>query len=75
VGATSRNGIRPVNAISGHTTEVKNGTTTSKNYTANQLTEISVGGVTGKYWYDDVGNNDCLTLAAGTQADCSRRTV
>jgi YD repeat-containing protein len=53
------------------TTEVKNGTTTSKKYTANQLTEISVGGVTGKYWYDDFGNNDCLTLAAGTQADCS----
>lgn len=53
------------------TNEVKNGTTTSKRYTATQLTEISTGGATGKYWYDDLGNTDCLTLAAGSQADCS----
>ena len=53
------------------TTEVKNGTTTSKRYTGNQLTDVTVGGVTGEYWYDDFGNTDCLTLAAGSQADCS----
>jgi YD repeat-containing protein len=53
------------------TTEVKNGVTTTKKYRASQLTEITSGGVTGKYWYDDFGNIDCLTLAAGTQADCS----
>ncbi|NES27985.1 DNRLRE domain-containing protein [Micromonospora terminaliae] len=53
------------------TTEVKNGTTTSKRYTGNQLTDITVGGAIGKYWYDDWGNLDCLTLAAGSQADCS----
>jgi RHS repeat-associated protein len=53
------------------TTEVKNGVTTTKKYRSTQLTEITTGGVTGKYWYDDFGNVDCLTLAAGTQADCS----
>jgi YD repeat-containing protein len=53
------------------TTQVKNGTTTTKKYTASQLTEVSTGGVTGKYWYDDFGSVDCLTLAAGSQANCS----
>ncbi|MFB9236170.1 Ig-like domain-containing protein [Plantactinospora siamensis] len=53
------------------TTEVKNGATTTKKYTADQLSEVSTGGATGKFWYDDFGNTDCLTLAAGSQADCS----
>ncbi|WP_161557929.1 hypothetical protein [Micromonospora sicca] len=53
------------------TTEVKNGTATSKRYTGDQLTDITVGGATGKYWYDDWGNLDCLTLAAGSKANCS----
>jgi RHS repeat-associated protein len=53
------------------TTEVKNGTTTTRRYTANQLTQVTVGATTGKYWYDGAGNLDCLTLAAGTQANCS----
>ena len=44
-------------------------------YTGNQLTEVSTAtGVTGKYWYDDDGNLDCVTTAAGTQADCSPST-
>ena len=53
------------------TTEVRGGVSTSKRYTANQLTEISRGGATGKYWYDDFGNVDCLTTDVGSQADCS----
>ena len=53
------------------TTQVRNGVTTSMRYTGGQLTDITVGGVTGKYWYDSWGNLDCLTLAAGTQTDCS----
>ncbi|MFI6259039.1 DNRLRE domain-containing protein [Micromonospora zamorensis] len=55
------------------TTEVADtGTTTTKKYDADQLKEVSTGGATGKYWYDQDGNTDCLTLAAGSQADCSR---
>ena len=41
----------------------------------NQLSEVSTAsGVTGKYWYDDDGNLDCVTFAAGSQADCSPST-
>ncbi|MEH1054735.1 DNRLRE domain-containing protein [Micromonospora sp. CPCC 206171] len=55
------------------TTEVADtGTTTTKRYDADQLKEVSTGGATGKYWYDQDGNTDCLTLAAGSQADCGR---
>jgi RHS repeat-associated protein len=53
------------------TTETKNGQSTVRKYTGDQLTELSVGGVVGKYWYDQLGNLDCITLAAGTQANCS----
>ncbi|WP_433649102.1 DNRLRE domain-containing protein [Micromonospora zamorensis] len=53
------------------TTQVKDAQTTTKRYTGNQLTDLSIGGATAKYWYDDLGNQDCITLAAGTQGDCS----
>ncbi|MEW2326806.1 DNRLRE domain-containing protein [Micromonospora chersina] len=54
------------------TTEVADTGTTTKRYDADQLKEVSTGGATGKYWYDQDGNTDCLTLAAGSQADCGR---
>ena len=53
------------------TTELKNGKATTRRYTSSQLTDLTVAGVTGKYWYDPLGNLDCVTLAAGSQADCS----
>jgi RHS repeat-associated protein len=53
------------------TTQVEGGVTTTRKYTAQQLTEQTTNGATGKYWYDSLGNLDCVTTAAGTQADCS----
>ena len=53
------------------TTQVENGVTTTRKYTAQQLTEQTSGGATGKYWYDALGNLDCVTTATGSQADCS----
>lgn len=55
-------------------TDPRNNTRTFR-YTGNQLTEVSTAsGVTGRYWYDDDGNLDCVTAAAGSQADCSPST-
>ena len=55
------------------TTTVKLGTTTHQYYTGGQLVESrsSTGGVgsTSKFWYDDFGNQDCVTTGAGTAAD------
>jgi RHS repeat-associated protein len=53
------------------TAETKNGVTTTRKYQASQLTQATTGGVTAKFWYDPLGNLDCTTLAAGTQANCS----
>jgi RHS repeat-associated protein len=53
------------------TTQSEGGVTTTRKYTANQLTEQTTNGATGKYWYDNLGNLDCVTTAAGSQADCS----
>jgi YD repeat-containing protein len=53
------------------TTQVENGTTSTRKYTSGQLTEQTVGGATGKYWYDDLGNLDCVTTSAGSRADCA----
>ena len=40
-------------------------------YTGNQLQQITAGGTTAKYWYDDAGRLACTTTAAGTSADCA----
>ncbi len=53
------------------TSQIENGVTSTRTYTAQQLTQAITGGATGKYWYDPLGNLDCVTTAAGTQADCS----
>jgi YD repeat-containing protein len=53
------------------TTQTENGTTSTRKYTSGQLTEQSVGGATAKYWYDDLGNLDCVTTSAGSRADCA----
>lgn len=57
------------------TREEKAGKVTTRKYDANQLTEATVteNGVsaTTKFWYDPLGNLDCVTKAAGTRADCS----
>jgi hypothetical protein len=43
------------------TTQIKSGVTTTQRYTGNQLTDVTTGGATAKYWYDDYGNQDCIT--------------
>jgi len=53
------------------TTESKNGVTTTRRYQANQLTEATTAGVTAKYWYTPLGDLDCITTSAGSQANCS----
>jgi RHS repeat-associated protein len=53
------------------TTENRFGTTTTRKYTANQLTSATLGITTTKYWYTPDGNLDCVTKGAGCQADCS----
>ena len=53
-------------------TEAVNGTTTKTyTYTGNQLQQITAGGATSKYWYDDVGRLACITTSAGSAADCA----
>jgi len=68
------------------TSQVEGGLTTTRTYTAQQLTEQQLteqqlteqqlteqttNGATGRYWYDPLGNLDCVTTTAGSQADCS----
>ena len=53
------------------TTEVNNGVTTTRKYQANQLKEATTAGVTVKYWYTPLGELDCITTAAGSQANCT----
>ena len=53
------------------TTETKGGVTTTRRYRANQLIDATSGGVTAKYWYLPLGELDCITTAAGSQANCS----
>lgn len=54
------------------TTQVKDGTTTNKRYLGSRLTEVLVGGTSvSKTWYDDFGNQDCVTKPGGTKADCN----
>jgi len=53
------------------TTQVENGATSTRRYTSGQLTEQTTGGATGKYWYDSLGNLDCVTTSTGSQDDCS----
>ena len=53
------------------TTETKNGAATIRRYQANQLSEATTGGATSKFWYDPLGNLDCVTTAAGSPANCS----
>jgi RHS repeat-associated protein len=48
------------------------GETTTKRYEGTQMRRITTGGVTVENWYDNYGNLDCLTLEAGSQADCSQ---
>lgn len=54
------------------TTQTKNGQTSGQWYRAGQLTQTRIGVTTANYWYDTLGNLDCVTLAPnGSQADCS----
>ncbi|MCF6376449.1 Ig-like domain-containing protein [Nocardioides KLBMP 9356] len=54
------------------TTQVSDGTTTNKRYLGTRLTETLVGGTSvSKTWYDDFGNQDCVTKTGGTKADCN----
>jgi RHS repeat-associated protein len=53
------------------TTETSPTQTTTRRYTANQLTDATIGAATAKYWYDTAGNLDCVTTAGGDQTNCS----
>ena len=54
------------------TTQVSDGTTTNKRYLGTRLTETLVGGTSvSKTWYDDFGNQDCVTRTGGSKADCN----
>jgi RHS repeat-associated protein len=53
------------------TTENRYGTVTTRKYTGARLTSATVGTTTTSFWYDPLGNVDCVTLAAGSQANCS----
>ena len=57
------------------TTQEKLGTTTKQYYLGGQLaeTQSTTSGVTttSKYWYDDFGNQDCVTNGSGSKADCN----
>ncbi len=53
------------------TTQVDADGTRTRDYTGNQLTTQTVGSLTASYWYDALGNLDCVTGAGGTGADCS----
>jgi RHS repeat-associated protein len=57
----------------GNVTTENDGTKTLvRRYLGNQLTELAVDGTTAaKYWYDSLGNLDCVTRPAGGQGDCS----
>jgi len=56
------------------TTQISNGQTTTQRYTGGRLVDVTSGGVTSKYWYDEWGNLDCITTAAGSQANCNPAT-
>ncbi len=58
------------------TTQVKLGTTTKRYYQGGQVVESQVlqsprGTTSSKFWYDEYGNQDCVTTGAGTHADCN----
>ncbi len=45
----------------------------SKQYTyqGSLLQQVTAGGVTSRYWYDEVGRLHCVTTTAGSAADCT----
>jgi RHS repeat-associated protein len=47
------------------------GTTTTNTYSGNQLQQSVTGGQTLKYFYDDLGRQQCVTDGAGSQTDCN----
>ncbi|HEU4349309.1 MAG TPA: RHS repeat-associated core domain-containing protein [Actinoplanes sp.] len=53
------------------TTSVTPTGTTTQTYVGNQLSSVTAGTVTNKYWYDNAGRLDCVTTSAGTAAMCS----
>jgi RHS repeat-associated protein len=52
-------------------TQVASGVTTTNTYSGNQLQQSVTGGQTLKYWYDDLGRQQCVTTLGGSQADCN----
>jgi RHS repeat-associated protein len=52
-------------------TETVNGASKTYTYTGNQLQQVTSGGATAKYWYDDAGRLACVTTSAGSSADCA----
>lgn len=53
------------------TTTVTPTGTTTQTYVGNQLSSVTAGGATNKYWYDNAGRLDCVTTSAGSAANCS----
>jgi RHS repeat-associated protein len=48
-----------------------NGVTTNNTFQGNQLQQSVTGSQTLKYWYDDLGRQQCVTDANGSRANCN----
>ena len=48
--------------------------TTDYTYDGNRLETVTTGGSVQEHWYDSEGNLDCVTLEAGSQANCALPT-
>jgi RHS repeat-associated protein len=67
-GSTTAYTLDPSGNILG---EAINGATTKTySYLGAQLQQVTAGGQTSKYWYDDLGRLHCVTTSAGSASDC-----
>lgn len=49
----------------------KDGVTTNNTFQGNQLQQSVTGGQTLKFWYDDLGRQQCVTDINGSRANCN----
>lgn len=56
--------------------EIRNGAVTDFTYVGDQIHTLTRGGSTQRYWYDDEGNLDCVTVHPGADKnlDCNAPT-
>jgi RHS repeat-associated protein len=51
--------------------KVNNVVTKQYTYQGTRLQQVTAGGQTSRYWYDDLGRLHCVTTSSGTAADCT----